>query len=161
MSKKALLIGGAIVVAVIAIAHTGSDKSSADSTSTAASTPVADTTADTTSSDPNISVVAAKSTCVSTGVDNYYTGNGKVMFAFTLHNSGGEGKVNVTPVRHYSDGNVNESAMDMMVDVPVPGHSTKRFSSEQMTYKAHEHEIVSCGLMLDGGSEIPIAATGI
>jgi hypothetical protein len=109
----------------------------------------------------NITVVAAKSTCVSTGVSDVYTGDGRVVFAFTLRNAGGDdGDVSVTPVRHYDDGETNESAMDMM-DVPVPAYSTERFHSEQLTYEAHAHEVVSCGLRLDNGTEIPIKAVHI
>ena len=109
----------------------------------------------------NISVVVDKSACIASGVSDYYTGDGKVVFAFMLRNTGGAGQVNVTPVRHYSDGQINESGMDTMLDVQVPGHTVKRYSSQQMTYKAHEHDIVSCGLMLDDGQEISIPATGI
>jgi hypothetical protein len=146
---KALLLGAVIVIAVIAVTHHGSGDSSTGSQNAAAAT-----------SEPHVSVVAAESHCVATGVNDVYTGDGKVMFVFTLRNTGEAGEVNVTPVRHYSDGGINESAMDMM-SVPVPAHAIRRGSSEQMTYKAHEHEIVSCGLRLDNGVEIPILATGI
>src|SRR5689334_20973249 len=89
----------------------------------------------------NIYVVASKSFCLASGISDQYTGNGKVIFYMTLRNSGSTpGKVDIVPVRHYDDGATNESAMDMLIDVPVPPHTTKKFRSAAYTYKAHEHE---------------------
>lgn len=105
----------------------------------------------------NIYVVAAKSFCVATGISDAYTGNGKVTVYLTLHNSGAvAGKVNIVPVRHYDDGGINESAMDMLIDVAVPAKSTKKFRSPGYSYKAHEHEVASCGLKVANRAEIGI-----
>jgi uncharacterized secreted protein with C-terminal beta-propeller domain len=147
---------GWIILAVVSVVIVGGAAISSHDSSSSASNASAATTAN----EPNVSVVADKSACIASGVSDYYTGDGKVVFAFMLRNTGGAGQVNVTPVRHYSDGEMNASGMDTMLDVQVPGHTVKRYSSQQMTYKAHEHGIVSCGLMLDSGDEIPIPATG-
>jgi hypothetical protein len=105
-----------------------------------------------------VTVVASKSTCFYTGVSDVYTGDGKVLFTFTLRNTGDAKDVSVTPVRHYSDGETNESVMDTMT-APMSGYSTEPFRSGQLGYEAHAHEVVSCGLRLEGGTEIPIRAT--
>lgn len=108
----------------------------------------------------NIYVVVSKSFCLASGVSDPYTGNGKVVFYLTLRNSGSKvGSVNIVPVRHYDDGGVNESAMDMLIDVKVPARSTRKFRSPLYTYKAHEHEVEACGVKIDGRSEVPIPAT--
>ena len=140
---KALIVVGVIVAAIYGIAHANSSSSS--STDTASAT-----------SSPSVSVVASRSSCIASGISDLYTGDGKVMFVFTLRNTGPAGNVNVTPVRHYSDGDLNDSAMDMMDDVQVPGYASKVYRSEEMTYKAHEHEVISCGLQVNSGDEVPI-----
>jgi hypothetical protein len=108
---------------------------------------------------PNIYVIASKSFCLASGVSDQYTGNGKIIFYVTLRNSGRvAGKVNIIPVRHYDDGGVNESGMDMLIDVQVPARSTRRFRSPFYSYKAHEHELAGCGVKIDGRGEVTIAA---
>jgi hypothetical protein len=102
--------------------------------------------------------VVSPSVCFFDGIDDVYTGDGHVGFVFTLRNSGAASKVNVTPVRHYSDGGYNASAMDMLLDVTVPAHSTKRVKSPIYTYKAHQHAIVGCGAEINGGREVRISA---
>src|SRR3954447_18112807 len=104
----------------------------------------------------HISVLAKQSFCVASGISDYYTGDGKVTFYMTLHNTGSGGKVNIVPVRHYSDGSINESAMDMLIDVAVPGYSVKKYRSPAYKYKAHEHEVIACGLRIHGGREVRI-----
>lgn len=103
-----------------------------------------------------ISVVANQSFCLASGISDLYTGDGKVIFLMTLRNGGSRGKVNITPVRHYSDGTINESAMDMLIDVAVPAYSTKKYRSPSYKYKAHEHEVIACGLRINGGREVRI-----
>src|SRR4051795_11540188 len=77
-----------------------------------------------------VSVVTAKSFCLYSGVSDQYTGDGRVGFWFTLKNTGSSPvKVSVTPVRHYDDGELNESAMDTMLDLRVPAFKTKKFRS--------------------------------
>jgi hypothetical protein len=99
----------------------------------------------------NISVVASKSFCVASGISDYYTGDGKVTFYITLRNTSYRGgKVNITPVRHYDDGSYNASPMDMLIDVYVPANSVKRDRSPSYKYKAHEHEVIACGLRING-----------
>src|SRR5262245_44093744 len=103
----------------------------------------------------NIIVNAGKSSCVATGVADVYTGDGRVLFLIELRNTGTAGTVNVTPIRRYDDGETNESAMDMLVDVDVPGHSKTRLT-EQYKYEAHVHDVVSCALRLSDGTETDI-----
>ncbi len=107
----------------------------------------------------NIFVVASKSFCIASGISDVYTGDGKVIFYLTMRNSGSSpGKVNIVPVRHYDDGEMNESPMDMLVDVKVPAHSTKRFRSPAYKYKAHEHEVEACGVKIGSHGEVAIKA---
>ena len=102
----------------------------------------------------NIYLVAKKSFCGSTGISDIYTGNGKVTFYMTLRNSGAKGgKVNIIPVRHYDDGTINESAMDMLIDVKVPARSVRRYRSPAYTYEAHNHEVEACGIKIDNRRE--------
>ena len=44
--------------------------------------------------------------------------------------------------------------MDMIM-VEIPAQTTKRFQTEWLKYKAHEHELDSAGLLVDG-EEIPV-----
>lgn len=105
----------------------------------------------------HIYVVASKSFCASTGIADVYTGDGKIEFFLTLHNSGGAaGKVDVLPVRYYDDGGINESAMDMLIDVPIPARATRKFHSPMYTYKAHEHELARCAVKIGNGREVAI-----
>jgi hypothetical protein len=132
---KALLLGAMAVIALIAITqHDKGDKSSPSAAAAANA--------------PHVSVIAEQSYCSATG-------DGKVVFVFALRNTGGAGTVSLTPVRHYSDGHINMA--DTMIDIPVSAHSIKRGSSLPMTYKADEHGIVSCGLEVDFGDEVPIS----
>jgi hypothetical protein len=140
--KIVLGIGGLLLVgALIASSHHDKTSSSSDAAASPSS---------------QIALVASKSRCVATGVSDVYTGDGRILFLFALRNGGDTGTVNVTPVRHYDDGETNESAMDMMIDVSAPRFTTKRFSSPQYKYKAHEHQLIGCGLRVDDGPEIPI-----
>jgi hypothetical protein len=108
----------------------------------------------------NIYVVASKSFCLASGIADAYTGDGKIVFYVTLRNSvNTAGKVNIVPVRHYDDGGLNESAMDMLIDVRVPARTTKKFKSPLYSYKAHEHEIAGCGLKIGSHSEVRIQAS--
>ncbi len=107
----------------------------------------------------NIYVVASKSFCLASGISDAYTGEGKIIFYVTLRNSGRtDGSVDIVPVRHYDDGEVNESAMDMLTDVRVPARTTKKFRSPLYKYKAHEHEIAACGVKIDSRREVRIQA---
>jgi hypothetical protein len=107
----------------------------------------------------NIYVVASKSFCLASGISDVYTGDGKVIFYVTLRNSGtSDGKVNIVPVRHYDDGEINESAMDMLLDVQVPAHAVRRYRSPAYKYKAHEHEVEACGLKINNRREVMIPA---
>jgi hypothetical protein len=139
--KIALALVGAATLAVAAVQAAGAPAaSSVSSVATLA----------------QISVVAKQSFCLASGISDYYTGDGKVTFYMTLHNTGSRGKVNIVPVRHYSDGSINESAMDMLIDVAVPGYSVKKYRSPAYKYKAHEHEVIACGLRINGGREVRI-----
>jgi hypothetical protein len=102
-----------------------------------------------------IRLVAGQSFCVPSGIDDVYTGNGHVTFYLTFRNSGAsDGSVDATPVRHYDDGEENESPMDM-ITVDVPAGTTQKVRTDAMTYKAHQHDIVQCGVQIDG-RETPI-----
>lgn len=106
----------------------------------------------------NVDVVPGKSYCTATGIDDLYTGDGHVQFFLTLTNSGGEPKtVSITPVRHYDDGELNLSPLDT-VEAEVAAHQTWRGRTPAYTYKAHEHEVIGCGLIVEGGEEITIEA---
>jgi hypothetical protein len=50
------------------------------------------------------------------------------------------------PIRHYDDGSVNDSALDELHVDTVPAHGTWKGRSQPFKYKAHEHEVVGCGL---------------
>lgn len=105
----------------------------------------------------HISLVAGSSFCVATGIDDAYTGDGHVTFFLTFRNSGGaDGSLSAVPVRHYDDGQENNSPIDE-VSVDVPANTTKGFHTESFTYKAHEHEVIGCGVTVVGQSEVPIA----
>jgi hypothetical protein len=107
----------------------------------------------------NIYVIASRSFCVSSGIDDAYTGNGHVIFSVMLRNSGtADGSVDVTPVRHYDDGEMNDSPLDTMT-VDVPAGERKQVNSPQFTYKAHEHEVASCGVVVDGRDEVDVYST--
>jgi hypothetical protein len=109
----------------------------------------------------NIYVVARKSFCVSTGISDYYTGNGKVEFFLTLRNSGPvAGSVSIVPVRYYDDGGMNASVMDM-VSANVPARATRKFHTPRYTYKAHEHEVDACAVRISGRSDVPIQAISL
>jgi hypothetical protein len=61
----------------------------------------------------------------------------------------------VVPLRHSSDGEEDESAMDM-VDVTIGPGETQGFPTDAMVYKAHQHDVVGCGVIVNSGSEISI-----
>lgn len=108
----------------------------------------------------HIYVVASKSFCLASGISDTYTGEGRIIFYVTLRNSGNtSGKVSITPVRHYDDGEMNQSPLDMLIDITVPPKTTKRFKSPLYKYKAHEHEIEACGLRIGTAREVPIQAS--
>lgn len=123
-------------MAVIVIAnHSGSKKDSTPAVPVATS---------------HIAVVASQSFCIPTGISDVYTGEGKVEFFLTFHNSGSaSGTVDAVPVRHYDDGAENNSAMDM-VSVDVAAGQTWKGHTAAMTYKAHEHEVIGCGVEING-----------
>jgi hypothetical protein len=106
----------------------------------------------------NIYLVASKSFCEPTGIDDAYTGDGHVTFYLTFRNSGSHGgTVSAVPVRHYDDGDINESALDE-VSVDVAAGDSWQGHTEAMTYKAHEHEVTDCGVRVDGRPEVSIPA---
>jgi hypothetical protein len=104
----------------------------------------------------NIAVDRTGSWCEATGVYDFYTGNGRVTFFITLRNHGDEsGTLDLIPVRHYDDGSTNDSPVDEVTSGTVEPGDVWRGHTDPFTYKAHEHEIVSCGLEVDG-NEVPI-----
>jgi hypothetical protein len=108
------------------------------------------------SSTGRVSLVSGESFCSASGIDDAYTGTGHVRFFLTLQNEGGSSKrVSLTPVRHYDDGALNDSALDT-VEVEIPGAGSWSGRTPAFTYKAHEHELVACGVIVDDGEEIPI-----
>src|SRR4051794_11763360 len=95
-----------------------------------------------TASGANVYLVASKSFCRATGIDDAYSGDGHVTFYLTFKNSGGEGgTVSAVPVRHYDDGEFNESVLDE-VEADVAANTTGKFHTAAMKYTAHSHEIV-------------------
>lgn len=106
----------------------------------------------------DVDVVPGKSYCMASGIDDLYTGDGHVQFFLTLTNSGGEPRtVSIIPIRHYDDGQLNLSGMDA-VEVEVAAHETWSGRTRAYKYKAHEHEVIGCGVIVDGGDEITIEA---
>jgi hypothetical protein len=106
-----------------------------------------------------IAVVRGLSFCTGSGITDPDTGTGKVGFYITLHNRGPvAGTVSVVPVRHYSDGKTEESALNILVGLRVPAHATRSFKSPRYAYKASEHEIRTCGVRVNGGPEVRIMA---
>jgi hypothetical protein len=104
-----------------------------------------------------VAIVARQSFCVATGISDLYTGNGKVTFYLTLRNTGSSrAKVDVQPIRHYDDGAINNSPMDELLDVGVPAYGIAKYHSPSYSYKAHAHEIVACGVQINGGREVRI-----
>jgi hypothetical protein len=138
-----------VLIASAIAAFGGNDDKNTDSSSSGAAP----------EANANIVADTTDSFCSPTGVDDYYTGNGHVTFYVTLRNDGDEtGSSSVVPVRYYSDGDVNMSAMDMMQSDEIAPGETTTFSSPAFEYKAHEHEIVKCALDVDGTeTEIPIS----
>jgi hypothetical protein len=154
------ILGGLVAIGVIAALASNHKNSSPSSSSPAASPAVGGSSS---VSGSHVYVVASKSFCVYTGVDDVYSGNGHVEFFLTVKNSGDEdGKISLIPVRHYTDGQMNESAMDE-VEITVGAGELYKAHTAQMKYKAHEHEIESCGLIANGNvdNEIAIGSTGI
>jgi hypothetical protein len=99
----------------------------------------------------NVYVVASKSFCAATGIYDQYSGDGRVEFFITLHNSGGKaGTLTLTPVRYYDDGQMNESVMDILTSGTVPPRATRKFHSDPFSYKAHQHEVAACSLKVNG-----------
>jgi hypothetical protein len=106
----------------------------------------------------NIYIVASKSFCTATGVDDIYTGDGHVQFFLTLKNSGGaDGSLSMTPVRYYDDGTDNRSPLDE-VTADVAAHELWKGKTQAFKYEAHEHDVVRCALVIDGGEEVEIKA---
>ena len=105
-----------------------------------------------------VQVVPGTSYCTASGIDDLYTGDGHVQFFLTLTNGGGEPRtVSITPVRHYDDGELNLSGLDT-VEVEVAAHQTWSGRIPAYTYEAHAHEVIGCGVIVDGGDEITIEA---
>jgi hypothetical protein len=156
MLRKVLVGLVALIVLGAVIGSLGDSKKS-DRDADSASGSAVDV-AQTAPSEPesNIKLVAKKSFCIATGIDDAYTGDGHVEFFFTFRNVGDVGgTVSVIPVRHYDDGGINMSAMDE-VEADVPAGATRRFHTPKFKYKAHEHEVESCGAIVDGGDEVVI-----
>jgi hypothetical protein len=107
-----------------------------------------------------ISVDRGASFCLGSGITDPATGQGKVSFYITLRNRGAvAGTVSIWPVRHYSDGTTDESALDMLVKLRVPAHARRSFKSHPYAYNAREHELRACGLRINGGPEVRITAS--
>lgn len=139
----------AAIIVLIALVSNGHDNNNSTSDSAA----VADSGGEPAS---NIYLIASQSFCAATGIDDAFSGDGHVVFFLAFRNSGNEaGTVDATPVRHYDDGEQNGSAMDM-VSVDVPALETTKVHTTAMTYKAHSHEIVDCGVDVNG-EEVPVA----
>jgi hypothetical protein len=126
---------------------TTTEQTSTEVTTTAAAEPKA-----------NVYIVASKSFCTATGIDDAYTGDGHVQFWLTIRNSGNEkGTIDITPVRYYDDGTDNRSALDM-VSVDVEPGQTWKGKTTAMKYSAHSHELTRCAALV-GDNEIEISVT--
>lgn len=139
-----------VVLIVLALAGIGAIvRSHHGSSNTATNAPSREATS-------SISVVGAESFCLPTGIDDAYTGEGHVTFYLVVRNTGSaSGRAQVTPVRHYDDGQENDSAMDM-TEIDVPAHAVRRVRTSAMSYKAHEHAIISCGVIVDHDDEVAL-----
>ncbi len=168
-SAVASLIVLGVLGSITGGSDTGTDSAGETPTKTVTVTTAATAPAETKKSAPeapapepkaNIYVVASKSFCTYTGIDDIYTGEGHVKFFITLRNSGKkDGSIDITPVRRYNDGRENSSPMDQ-VSVDVPAGQTRKGHTVAMKYKAHEHEITDCALLIDG-NEIPVRAVDL
>lgn len=136
----ALLGVGFVVLVGIAIVHPAKDEPTGSSPDQEASV-----------TGPDITLLASRSYCVPTGVDDIYTGDGHIRFFVTVRNHGdADGKVDLTPVSHYDDGEMNESAMNESAGNPVAAGETLRYQLDPLKYEAHAHEVVGCGVLVDG-----------
>ena len=130
-----------VIGVLVLIALIGSSLNQKDETSTSTAS----------ETQTNISVDTADSHCTATGVDDIYTGNGHITFYIRLNNDGAQaGSATVVPVRYYSDGDVNQSAMDMVTSDEIAAGGTTWFRTPAFEYKAHEHALVSCAVDVDG-----------
>jgi len=79
---------------------------------------------------------------------------GKIDVYVTLRNKSGEARsVSITPVRYYSDGTDNRSALDTFtLDVPARG---QKGGFVVLDVDA-DHLLTDCAVQLDGGRERPI-----
>jgi len=156
----AVTAGVLVLVGIIAvISATGDSKPKksavANQTTTEQTTEQQTTTEQATEPEANIVVVKSKSFCTVTGITDVYTGNGRVEFFITLKNKGGkDGSLDITPVRHYDDGTTNESPLDE-VSVDVAAHKVWKGHTEAFEYKAHQHGVDTCALLV-GDKEIAI-----
>jgi hypothetical protein len=93
----------------------------------------------------NITLVADKSFCLALP-------NAKIGFYVTLRNNDQvDGEINAIPWRRYSDNEVNDSIIDTMT-FPVPAGSVRKFRNE-FGYNAEAHEVIECGLIMEGDTE--------
>lgn len=163
---KGLIVVAAVLVGLAilgsAIGEDTSESSGTTETTTEASTPPPPQPPPPPPAAPepkaNVFVVAKKSFCTATGVDDAFTGDGHVQFFLTIRNSGKKsGSITITPVRYYDDGTSNKSPLDT-VSVDVKAGRTWKGKTEAHTYEAHSHEITDCALIVDGdtGNEIRI-----
>jgi hypothetical protein len=144
---KRIALGLAAVLLAMAAASCGSSTSSSESKGSTTSSESGSTSTSTSASESNIAVVKRTSFCLATGVSDVYTGEGRVTFYISLRNTGGKAdSFDVQPIRHYDDGSVNNSPADELHVDSVPAHGTWKGRSQPFKYKAHEHEIVGCGL---------------
>jgi hypothetical protein len=137
-SAASLVLVGTIVAAC------GSTSSSSSGTSTNEQI-VGKPSSTNTKQEGDIQLIKRKSFCTTTGVADVYTGEGKVQFWLTFRNTATSDKsVSFTPVRHYDDGEVNDSAMDEASTPDVAPGQTWKGKTQAFTYKAHEHEVAGC-----------------
>lgn len=87
-------------------------------------------------------LLAVAASCGSSSPSSGSAGSAKATETQTRSESVSE----LQPIRHYDDGSVNDSALDELHVDTVPAHGTWKGRSQPFKYKAHEHEVVGCGL---------------
>jgi hypothetical protein len=133
--KKALMVGfGVLVVAVLA-GFLGAEGEA---------------------SQPNrngVHIVASRSWCSATGIDDARSGTGHVTFFLALANGGERPRtVSATPVRYDDDG---RRSLLRAVRFTVGRERTSLRRTPSFAYKAYEHNVVGCSVEL-GGNETAI-----
>ena len=119
-----------LIIVAIAVAAEIKDDKKSDEPAAAASTPLA-----------HIGLDRGRSFC------REFPLEARIVVYVTLANRGrASGTVDsLVPVRRYSDGSTNDSILDAMIDLKVPGGGSRRFYA-LYDYEALDHDLIECSV---------------